>query len=367
MPPCNSLFGELENSIRSGSNASRIQTLRRITDLFLAGSESYSEDQIDLFDEVFGRLVRNVEAEALAELSGRLADVTNAPIGTIRRLAYDDDIAVAAPVLSSAAGLTDRDLAAVARTKSQGHMLAISTRDSISPLVTDLLVARGNDHVVERLSGNPGAAFSDSGYARLIDKSEQNETLLEIVASRSDISPGCFQRLLRRATADVCTRLLQNAKPEFRGEIEAAILKISSRVDHHLSHEKRKAQNKMQALHEFGRLNESVILTHLRSGELAHAVAGLALLAACGFELIEEIFDSNKAHALQLACKAADFEWPATLALLKARSGPHGLSENQLGQFRSDYYRLSQTTARRVIRFWHVRKTQQRDTQDTLA
>src|SRR5262245_34885416 len=151
MPPYSSLFGELESSIRSGSNASRIETLRRVTDLFLTGSDIYSDDQLDLFDEVFGRLVKNIEAEALIEFSGRLAAVPSAPIGIIRRLAYDDDIAIAAPVLTSATGLTERDLLAVARTKSQDHMFAISGRDCVSQPVTNLLIDRGDDHVVQRL------------------------------------------------------------------------------------------------------------------------------------------------------------------------------------------------------------------------
>ena len=36
-----------------------------------------------------------------------------------------------------------------AQTKSQGHLLAISKRKSLSHVLTDVLVARGNDAVIE--------------------------------------------------------------------------------------------------------------------------------------------------------------------------------------------------------------------------
>jgi uncharacterized protein (DUF2336 family) len=121
-----SLIAELEDAIQSGSKDKRVETLRRITDLFVADSGRLSDQQIDVFDDVLGHLIKRIEAKALAELSRRLAPINNAPIDVVRRLARDDNIVVAEPILAVSARLSDNDLIDIANTKTRAHLLAIS-------------------------------------------------------------------------------------------------------------------------------------------------------------------------------------------------------------------------------------------------
>src|SRR5580704_7717154 len=93
-----SLIPELEQVVVHGSREKRVDTLQRVTTLFLHGAGSYNELHVDLFDDVFGLLIENVESKTRAELSVRLAPLTNAPPRVLRMLARDDDIAVAGPV-----------------------------------------------------------------------------------------------------------------------------------------------------------------------------------------------------------------------------------------------------------------------------
>jgi uncharacterized protein (DUF2336 family) len=84
--------------------------LRRVTDLFLSGAVDYSHEQIELFDDVFQCLMKYIETSAKALLSSRLAPIETAPPLTIRSLAFDDVIEVAAPVLSQSERLDDEAL-----------------------------------------------------------------------------------------------------------------------------------------------------------------------------------------------------------------------------------------------------------------
>jgi uncharacterized protein (DUF2336 family) len=95
-----SLIAELEDAIQSGSKDKRIGTLRRITDLFVADADRLNDQQIEVFDDVLNQLIKRIEGRALAELSDRLCRINNAPIEVVRRLARDDDITVAQPVLT---------------------------------------------------------------------------------------------------------------------------------------------------------------------------------------------------------------------------------------------------------------------------
>ena len=113
-----SLIPELEDVIRHGTRAKRVDALQRITALFLDGAKGYSDAHVDLFDDVFGLLIVEIETKARAELSRHLAPVGNAPVKVLRTLANDDDIAVAGPVLKYAPRLGETDLVGVATTKS---------------------------------------------------------------------------------------------------------------------------------------------------------------------------------------------------------------------------------------------------------
>ena len=153
-----SLIAKLESAIESGSKDKRVDALRRITDLFVVDADRLNDQQIDVFDDVLSHLIKRIEGRALAELSQRLAPVNNAPLEVVRQLARDDDIAVAAPILTQSRRLSDHDLVDIANTKAQGHLLAIAARSQIAPPVTDALLNRGDHQVFHKLAENSGRA-----------------------------------------------------------------------------------------------------------------------------------------------------------------------------------------------------------------
>ena len=113
------LIQELDSSISHSTDQRRSTMLRHLTDLYLVGSEQYSEEEIDLIDDVFVRLVSTIEQSARALLSIRLAPVMVAPPKILRVLACDDAIEVASPVLAQAARLDVDTLIECARTRTR--------------------------------------------------------------------------------------------------------------------------------------------------------------------------------------------------------------------------------------------------------
>ena len=59
-----SLMDELEEAVQGGSREKRIDTLRRITDLFLVAPAQLSNEQIGVFDDVLAHLIVRVETKA---------------------------------------------------------------------------------------------------------------------------------------------------------------------------------------------------------------------------------------------------------------------------------------------------------------
>jgi hypothetical protein len=60
------LLDALDQSIARKSVHQRVEALRSLTDLFATGAANFSEDQIELFDEVMSRLVKEVDQSCRA-------------------------------------------------------------------------------------------------------------------------------------------------------------------------------------------------------------------------------------------------------------------------------------------------------------
>lgn len=354
-----SLIGELESAIQSGSRERRVDTLRRVTDLFLIDCDRLSEDQVGVFDEVLTQLVTRIETKARVELGERLAPVENAPIETIRRLAGDDEIAVAAPVLSQSQRLTSNDLIEIARTKSQDHLLAISCRSKIEEQVTDALLERGNDAVYLRLASNNGASFSESGYSRLVHRADGKDSLAEKLALRLDIPIRFFRELIARATEAVRAKLIANASPEYSERVKKILSEIAGEVGKELPGERdfAAAELLVGSLRQQGELNEVVLLEFVVGKRYEESMVALATLCGAPVKHVEGMIGSGRSEALIVACKSAGVGWPVLRAMLKSGFFGKSHSEDDVESARQEYYRLSVQTAQRVMRFWQVRQS----------
>src|SRR5947209_1750437 len=158
-----SLLDQLEDSLSHGTVERRVETLRKITDLFLVHASNYDDEQTTAFDDVFQVLVRKIEVSAKILLAQRLAPIASAPPRVMHALAFDDVIDIASPVLTNSERLTDEMLVENAMNKSQAHLLAISRRKHLSAVVTDVLVDRGDSRVVSSVVANLGAELSAHG------------------------------------------------------------------------------------------------------------------------------------------------------------------------------------------------------------
>ena len=366
MDASHSLIAELEDAIESGSKDKRVDTLRRITDLFVSDADRLNDQQIDVFDDVLGHLIKRIEGKALAELSRRLGPINNAPTEIVRRLARDDDIAVAEPILTQSARLNDKDLIEIATTKTPAHLLAISGRSQIGANVTDVLLQRGDRKVFHKLAGNAGADFSEGGFATLVKHSERDGELAEKVGLRLDVPLRLFRELLLRATEAVRARLLALAGPESRDQIQRVLAAISEDAGHEAGfqndHDYAQAQVRVLAMRTTGELNEAALFEFAKTGRHADMVAALSLLCEAPLTLIENLLQSEHREAFLVPCKAAALDWPTVRMILTCRSIGRTMSDQDLDTARTDYYKLAQNNAKRVLRFWQVRQAASKDT-----
>jgi uncharacterized protein (DUF2336 family) len=353
-----SLIPQLEEVIQNGSRQKRAEALQRITSLFLRGASGFSDEQVGLFDDVFGLLIDEIETKARAELAHLLAPISNAPVKVIRTLAHDDDIAVAGPVLKLAARLAESDLIDLAKTKSQAHLQAISARQTLAEGVTDVLVRRGDRDVVRKVAGNRGARISESGFFRLVKRAESDGILAEKVGQRPDIPAHMFRELLTRATAIVQERLLASATPEVQAKVRAVLNRVSNEVAKRVGpRDYRAAQRVVLSLHRAGQMNEAALAAFADDGKYDETVVALAALSKVPVNVADRLMASARPDPVLILCKAAGMNWPTVKSVITVLPDGKGRSTQQLDGAFVNYGRLSASTAQRVVRFWQVQQS----------
>jgi uncharacterized protein (DUF2336 family) len=353
------LIPELEEAFQSGVSERRVEILRRVTDLFVGGASVYREEHVALFDDVIGRLSRGIEAKVRAELSNRLAPITNAPIAVIKALGSDDAIEVAAPVLSQSTRLGEDDLLEIINSKGQGHLLAISNRKHIGHAVGDALVERGDRHVVRTVAKNSGANFSDAGLGLLVKRSQQDDILAEAVGSRQDLPPDLFAKLFAEAS-DVVQQKLAAANPAQLGDIRRILTGIAADAVGTAKQPPRDysaAKVVVEALHASKALDESQVCNFAKHAKFEETVVALEMLCEFPMDAIERVFLSENPELILILAKSLDFSWDTTRHIVRLCSESAIWSELRYETYQSHFDKLQVATAKRVIRFYKVRQT----------
>ena len=361
-----SIIDEVEAAINNGSAEKRIDTVKRVTDLFLSSAGSFNSEQIELFGDVLERLIKTIELRAiadvsariaLAELSVQLAPVGQAPARVIRRLARNDEITIAGPVLTESARLSAEDLAEIAETRGEQHLLAIAGRWWLKEVVTDVLLARRYPSVSRRLVNNPGARFSAAGFAIVVAQAESDPELAVETGIRVDLPPELRRQLMRSATAAVRSRLLSRAPSHLFEEIRSAIAAVSAGVDREMSRARdfTAAMHFVALLKDKGELDEATLFGFARQRKYEETVAALAALSQSTIEVVRPLMQSLRDDGVLVPCKVAGLGWETVHAVLDSRLATGTMGPHELAEAKSQFARLTVENARRLLRFWQVR------------
>jgi len=358
MTTFHSLINEIQDTTPSGSAKRQLRALTRITDLFAAGSGAYSEQQIGLFDEVFKTLVAVIELKTRVRLARHLATSPDAPATLVRAFAFDEAIAVAAPVLSRSMVLSESDLAASASTQSQDHLYAIAQRRTISEAITAILIDRGEPRVVRAVAGNAGARISDGSFCELVARSADDAQLALHVGTRRDIPRHHFLKLLETASVSVCSRI-SAANPQFADAVQGAVTEVIDDINQEVrdrSPGHAKAKRKVKRIKYWRELREANVHAAARAHNFEQTVMALSVLAGSPIEMAERAVLHENPGVVQILAKAAGCSWTTVKALLLIKAAGRRMSIKDLDFARENFERLETRTAKRVLEFYDARR-----------
>jgi hypothetical protein len=346
----------LDEAISRGTQASRLEALWHATDLLIAGQ--YSDEQIWVFGEIIARLAQEIEDAARIQLAKRMARIDQAPRNLLHQLAFDDSIEVAGPILQQSEGLSTRMLVENARLKSQKHLLAISNRKSIPSEVTDVLVARGNREVLNTVTRNAGAAFSDSGFLHLITRSDNDSILAENLGRRTDIPRHIFQQLIARASDEVKQKLLDE-RPDLKREIQNTVTDVTGKLHSKFGPASKDyfvAKRLVGIVHQQGQLTEAKMFEYAQGRKMDEVVVGLSLLCALPVNVTERALVDVTGDLLLVLTRAIGFSWTTAMALLFLGARDHQISASDLEAKNKEFESLSLKASRSILEFYQSRK-----------
>ncbi|HKH00745.1 MAG TPA: DUF2336 domain-containing protein [Bradyrhizobium sp.] len=350
------LIPGLDDIVRDGDPKRRAEAARRITELFLLKLAGLRSDHVDLFDGILTGLIPHTEIALRADLAERLSVLGNAPRALVGQLAGDDDITIAGPLLRRSAVIDEGALIEIARSKGQGHLLAISERPKLSVDLTDVIVRRGDRDVVRRAAGNAGALFSEDGYSTLIKRAGRDGVLTLTVGRRDDLSDLQLKELLEGSIHIIRRRLLEVVKPDRQAVIKqlmSGITGVPEPVENGRDFEP--AQRAILALHRAGQLDEAALFGFAKSHKYEEAVAALCAMSGVKIATLDRLIGGDRYDPILIVGKTIGLEWATVRALILLRLGPsRAPSLTDIESARLNFVKLMPSTAERVVTFWQT-------------
>lgn len=355
--PSENLLDELQAALSHGTVARRVETLRRVTDLFLNNVVDYSDEHIRVFDDVFECLIEQIETSARALLADRLAPIAAAPPKIVRTLALDEVIEVAGPVLTKSERLDEATLIEIARSRGQAHLKAISLRRVLSEALTDVLVTHGNEDVVQSTVANQGAQLSEESLTDLVTRAERDDNLASCIGLRPDLPRHHYLKLVAKASLSV-RKKLEAANPGLADEVSSVVQEAAQRVRAAaMTRQTEMARALVKSLHDDGRLNELQVTAFAEQGKFDETSAGLAALAGVSVETAENMMIESRTEGVMILAKIAGMSWPSVRAIIAMREKLSGGSQTDMLALRDTYEALRGSTAQQVLRFHRMQQT----------
>jgi hypothetical protein len=321
------------------SSDARRQLLNAVTDLFLLDQDP-SDVAKAHYGEIATQSLPHLTGADRMDYAGQVAATPTLPHAVALTLAGDADADVARLVLKLSPVLSDTDLAAIALSQSQRHLVAIAERAKLSEGLTDILVERGDRDVLHTVSANEGASFSDNGFDRLLQRGGDDAEIAGALQRRSDLSPHRAQRVLRiveqfsvqGTTADASQSLARQARQQ-RLEVKLLLADLAA------------------GLREL----DDVLIMLAEEDRAYHVAQVLAQVAEITAEQGLRVLMQRDVSGIAVVCKSLEVSGPAFRAILNLRGRRLMFSAADLEDALRDYAKLDPATADRTLRFLKVK------------
>lgn len=291
-------------------------------------------------------------------IAEELRDSHNAPPDLIRKLAWDEELEVAAPILEFSPLLGDSDLLEIiANSDVPGVIEAITQRQEVSTDVTEAIVRNvtrskvtdDDARIINKLLENKKARFKEDTLEIIVEEAPNYEIWHKNLLDRPELTTRTINKIARFVSEALIMEM------EDRGMITKELGQnltqaIASRLYNPHIDRAKEAEREAVDLFTQGNLDPQYVMAALDGGERDFVIAALSLLADVPKGATKEIIDADdpKAvtalawksgipmrEAIQLQLKLAKIHYSNLLYAREGRDYP--MSEKEMQGILSSY------------------------------
>lgn len=301
----------------------RIEIAKKISRLLPGLSPSETERIRDLTLKVIERLAADNLPRVRQILAEEIKHSRLIPKPIIEALAYDAEIAVAAPILEYSPLLADDDLLElIATSEVEGVLAAIARRDGVSGDVSEAVVATLDIPAISALLANESAKIRSDTLDRIIEHAQNIEAWHKPLVLRPELS----MRAVRRISGFVASSLLDllSQKHELDEETKR---ELATRVRGRLKEdspsgsereEKERIWSRVMQAADRGELDDEFVLDAIEGEERQRVVLSVAALGRVPEASIERILRSGSAQLITALAWHAGLQMRTAFALQKS-------------------------------------------------
>jgi hypothetical protein len=83
-------------------------------------------------------------------------------------------------------------------------------------------------------------------------------------------------------------------------------------------------------------------------------VAALSSLTSVPVDVVDRLMNGERPDPILILCKAAGYSWATARDIMLARAGSRGKASVTIDAAYANFDKLSESTAKRVVRFWQL-------------
>lgn len=235
--------------------------------------------------------VRRILAEELKSATGISADI-------VERLARDDDILIAGPVLENSPLLSDEFLLEIIESRPvQGTLDAIARRAGLSNALADAVVGTDKEAAVTALLGNKSAQIREETLDELVDRGERVSAWHKPLVVRPSLSARAIRRLTEYVTDSLLAvlALRDDLAPEMARELAA---KVRKGLDQELEPDGASGSDRSCPDAGMDGIDEAAIWRALSKGRREFVVAAIAAKSGIPQGVVDKIVSLSSAKGI---------------------------------------------------------------------
>ncbi len=296
---------EVRELMANPSAEKRQEITDKISNYF--SNDIFNDREKKIAVDVIRLLTHDSEIKVRKTLANNLKFTKNVPHDIIHTLANDHE-EVAVPVLEYSSVLTQENLIKIVQGSNKlSKMIAVARRNDVSEELSEALVDKNNEKVVETLVSNKEAEISDETISKTLDRFARSGVIMEAVVDRGDLSFVIVEKIMALVSDDLKQKLV--SKYKIKDSVAEKAIDDSHEenvLDFLLSHDDDgKKVELVKHLHETGKLTHSIILRALCKGDLLFFAYGLSFLSGMDIATTKQIVFKESVSSFSALYKKA--------------------------------------------------------------